>query len=173
MAVLADSPSARRIAKKDLTARIVAERLVDMCYEHGDLLSNLRLQKLLYYAQAWYLALYNQPLFSDRFEAWVHGPTQPEVYAHFRHYGPCPITRPHSGIRLSVKVEQHLQDVLEAYGGFSAFDLERLTQEEQPRREARGGLAPDEESTAVISTSTMKRYYRARLDEQAKGEGQS
>jgi len=163
----------RKVAKKNITAQVVADRFVDLCLDHGDLLTNLQLQKFLYYAQSWHLALYDQSLFPDRFEAWIHGPTQPEVYTHFRPFGPGPIDRPSVRVVLPPRVEDHLRDVLEAYGGFSAFDLERLSQEELPWQEARGGLAADEPSTAVINTATMRRYYKARLDEQATGRGEA
>ncbi|MFD2419431.1 Panacea domain-containing protein [Amycolatopsis pigmentata] len=43
-------------------------------------LSNLKLQKLLYYAQGHYLALTGRPLFDDEIQAWSHGPVVPAVY---------------------------------------------------------------------------------------------
>ena len=55
------------------SANQVAQNIIGFSHEHGDPISNLKLQKLLYYAQAWYLALYDVPLFDDPIEAWVHG----------------------------------------------------------------------------------------------------
>lgn len=51
----------------------------------GDLVTPLRLQKLLYFAQGWFLARYGRPLFNARIEAWEHGPVVPEVYNAYRH----------------------------------------------------------------------------------------
>ena len=53
----------------------------------GDLMTNLRLQKLLYFAQGWYLARYGKPLFSDEIEAWTYGPVVPEVYQTYKPNG--------------------------------------------------------------------------------------
>ena len=50
-----------------------ADFLLIECRERGDILTNLKLQKLLYYAQAWYLVLLNKPLFAEDFQAWAHG----------------------------------------------------------------------------------------------------
>jgi uncharacterized phage-associated protein len=148
----------------------VAKRLIELSSEYGDPVSNLKLQKLLYYAQAWYLAFHGKPLFRDRIEAWVHGPSQPEVYAHFRSWGVKPIEIPGEQPQLPDKIENHLRDTLEAYGRFSAYDLERLSQSESPWQEARKGLATDEPGNSVMDLKVMSRCYRTRLNEQKKAE---
>ena len=53
----------------------------------GDLMTNLRLQKLLYFAQGWYLARYGKPLFQEEIEAWPYGPVVPEVYNAYKQNG--------------------------------------------------------------------------------------
>ena len=64
-----------------LTAAQVADYFLSLVDEDaGDSMTNLRLQKLLFYAQAWHLALTNRPLFEEDFEAWVHGPVIPSFY---------------------------------------------------------------------------------------------
>ena len=52
----------------------------------GDLISNLKLQKLVYYAQGFHLALYDEPLFLEAIEAWTHGPVVPDLYRHYKKY---------------------------------------------------------------------------------------
>ncbi len=159
----------KRVNKDCITAKIVAERLVDLCNHHGDPVTHQKLQRLLYYSQAWFLALYEQPLFSEEFEAWIHGPTQPQVYQMLRPFAHKAIEQPESQWQLSKKIEKHLQDVLAAYGKFSSYDLERLSQEEAPWKEARDGLPLDEPSESQISTETMLRFYKARLNDQEEG----
>ena len=66
------------------SAQTVANHFVELLHDQGGI-SNLKLQKLLYYAQAWHLALYGEPLFRDRIEAWVHGPVVPPVFGAFKH----------------------------------------------------------------------------------------
>ena len=61
--------------------------------EAGDTISNLKLQKLLYYAQGFHLALNDSPLFAESIEAWTHGPVVPVVYQLYKHAGASAIPR--------------------------------------------------------------------------------
>ena len=54
---------------------------------HIDTMTHKKLQKLCYFAQAWYLANYGRPLVANRFEAWVHGPVSPDLYSRYRDCG--------------------------------------------------------------------------------------
>ena len=145
----------------ETNARTVADYLIWFSREHGDPISNLKLQKLLYYAQAWFLALYDVPLFDDAIEAWVHGPAVPRVYGAFKHCTWQPIGIDVQKPELSAKVIAHLNEIMDVYGELTAFHLERLTHSEPPWQKARGGLAPDAMSRNVISTEDMKQYYRS------------
>ena len=62
----------------------VANFFINLANETGSYISNLKLQKLVYYAQAWYLALYNDSLFPEDFQAWIHGPVIPVLYAKYK-----------------------------------------------------------------------------------------
>ena len=143
------------------TVNKIADYLLWFACSHGDPLTNLKLQKLIYYAQAWHLALKDSPLFEDRFEAWVHGPVVPSLYRRFKENGWSPIIVNNEPEGLSTEIITHLQDVLKVYLGFSAYDLERLSHSELPWKSARGDLPPDEASNAKISSDEMKAYYRS------------
>lgn len=57
-------------------------------YENNDSgISNLKLQKVLYFLQAEWMVAFNKPLFKDKIEAWDFGPVIPNVYKEFRVYG--------------------------------------------------------------------------------------
>ena len=58
--------------------------LVQQDEDAGDLISNMKLQKLLYYAQGYFLAIANEPLFHERIYAWTHGPVVPKVYHKYK-----------------------------------------------------------------------------------------
>jgi len=92
----------------------------------------------------------------------VHGPVFHPLYQGFRKYAWNPISEAVDPPELPEAVENHLREVMEVYGGFSAWDLERLTHAEEPWQKARGGVAPDVPSTSVISDEEMRRYYSAR-----------
>ncbi len=158
----------KSVSTKNLTANIVADLVIEFCSEHGDIVTNLKLQRLLYYAQAWHLALYDTALFRERFEAWRNGPIQPDVYVRFSSIGSRMIEEQKSNWKVPKKITKHIQDVMEAYVHLSAFDLERLSCDEEPWRKARNGLPPEEPSTAEISVESMRKFYKSRLNEQKK-----
>jgi uncharacterized phage-associated protein len=142
------------------TARRVADVILTLSNEQ---ITNLKLQKLLYYAQAWYLALYGCKLFDDDIEAWVHGPVVARVFGDFKGYRWNPIDVPI--IEASPQnVSDHVREVLESYGGLGASALERLTHTELPWREARGTLPPDEPSRNVIKPETMMMFYSTMMN---------
>lgn len=145
-----------------VTANQVADFLICFARAHGDVLTNLKLQKLVYYAQAWHLALYDAPLYDEPIKAWVHGPVVPAVYQRFKDYGWQPITADIDCDHLDLpeSVEHHLIEVMDEYGNFSAYELERMTHEEQPWQTARKGIPMDETSNAIIQPDDMRDYYR-------------
>jgi uncharacterized phage-associated protein len=100
----------------------------------GDLISNLKLQKLVYYAQGFHLALYGNPLFLEPIEAWTHGPVVPELYRAYKDYGSDAIPRP-TDIDFDVydeNTKELLDDVYKVYGQFSAWKLRNMTHTETP-----------------------------------------
>jgi uncharacterized phage-associated protein len=129
--------------------------------EAGDSITHLKLQKLLYYAQAWALCLLGRPLFEEDMQAWVHGPVAETVFQAYRRYGFEALPPPNRLPALAPEDEAHLLSVLEAYGDFSARRLEAMTHNEDPWRQARGDLAPDCASQAVIPKDHMKTFYAA------------
>jgi uncharacterized phage-associated protein len=143
----------------------VADYILAVASDSGEPVSNLKLQKLVYYAQAWSLALRSEPMFPEKVKAWVHGPVVPQLYHRFTEYGHLPIPEdPERPTSLTDEERDLLDDVLEVYLGFSSWDLERLTHSEEPWIEARTGTPPDEPSDAEIAPATMAAFYRARSE---------
>ncbi len=120
-----------------------------------------KLQKLCYYAQAWCYALYGYRLINSDFQAWVHGPVSPVLYEKFRHFGFETIRiKGEININLDDEDAKLLEDVWETYGDRTGNALEALTHTEEPWLEARRGYSDNERCTVVISPDSMKRYYR-------------
>jgi len=101
--------------------------------EDQELISNLKLQKLVYYAQGLHLAAYGEPLFPEIIEAWTYGPVIPELYHFYKENGS-------DGIRADEKFDpsvidegtrNFLDDVYEVFGQFSAIRLMDLTHSDQ------------------------------------------
>lgn len=155
--------------------------------QKGLSVSPLKLQKLLYYEQAWSMVIFGreQVLFHDAPQAWVNGPVYPEVYHQFSHLlgvydefrkehfcQPSETDVPVEELILSLVNSMGMTDdqinltdrVLTLYGAKSQDELVLLTHCEEPWCEQREGLLPFERSDRQISLDTMYRYYKARHD---------
>jgi uncharacterized phage-associated protein len=150
------------------TAIDIADAIIHYCNQHDIPVNQYKLQFLLYYVQAWHLAQYGKPLFEEPFEAWIHGPVQPEVSRAFDKWSSYPITTDAPPKKLTKHVAQHIADVLETHGKFEDYELERYTRHEEPWLKARGDLRPDCPSNAIIDIKDMKTFFRARLNGQKK-----
>ena len=123
----------------------------------GDTISNLKLQKLLYYAQGVTLALTGKPLYSDPLEAWLHGPVVPAVYRKYKDSGSGPVS-----LDTEVDFEKFdegtrdiLNDVYQVYGQFSAWKLRNMTHDEPPW----ANTTPGE----VISHQQLSDFFATRV----------
>lgn len=138
--------------------------------EAGDSITPLKLQKLVYYAQAWSLALRGESLFEEDFQAWAHGPVVESVYQAYRSHGWNSLPAPDNAPELEPAVEDFLMEILEVYGGFSAKHLELMTHGEQPWMDARAGLPPEARSNAILKKADLINYYRAKYESMSEQE---
>lgn len=123
-------------------------------------MTNKKLQKLCYYAKAWYLALYDQNIISDAFEAWVHGAVQPDLYQFYKRYGFSQIPREMNRRSIPEEFLSFAQEIYDSYGHLSGDELETLNHSETPWLKAREGFKPWENCNVIISEEDMKEYYR-------------
>lgn len=133
-------------------------------FEAGDSISPLKLQKLLYYLQAWHLTIFDERIIDEDFEAWAHGPVLRSVYKRFAgfHYMNEPINLENQNLSVPNINEESinlLNEVFSIYGNKSASYLEKLTHSEEPWKEARGNIDEFERCTNIISNETIKQYY--------------
>jgi len=145
------------------TINDVADYIIWRSHEAGDVVTHLKLQKLLYYVQAWHLAIKGEALFDGEFEAWVHGPVNPAIYRRFRYLKWSPIDEDIAEPNLPQGAKDHIDEVLGVYSDLSAYQLELLAHREAPWIEARIGLVPDENSSNIIRAATMQGFYGSQL----------
>ena len=134
-------------------------------------LTNKKLQKLVYYSQAWSLVLNGKKLFNEPVEAWVHGPAVRSVYVQYKNFGfsPIAVQVPDADVKnITGKTKALLSDVWTVYGKLDAQYLEMLTHSEKPWREAREGLQSYENSEKEIAPKAMKSYFSEKLKNTAK-----
>ena len=150
----------------------IADYFIGLANETGSFISNLKLQKLVYYAQAWHLALHDAPLFEEDFQAWIHGPVIPVLFEQYQSFSWRPIQKEVT-VDLPDTVEAFLEEVVDEYFGCDAYDLMRMVRAEMPWKKARNGISHDEPSENTISKEWMKEYYLARAQEQEEKELES
>lgn len=123
-----------------------------------------RLQKLCYYAQAWYLVFHDRRLFNNEFQAWVHGPVCPELYHEYKEYGfneiPSQKKLPKS---IDGDTYKFLCEVYNSYGEFTGDQLEELTHNEEPWIRARGDLKGWMLSKEPLDDRVIRAYYKKLL----------
>ena len=129
-----------------------------------------KLQKMVYYAYAWFITLMNEDsnsvenrLFNSSPEAWVRGPVFPDLYQEYKMYGysEIPITsdRPY----YNNDIEDILNQVWNVYGKYNANELESLTHQESPWINARQGCSAFSVCNNTISDKDIFECYSARL----------
>lgn len=158
--------------RSEMTTTIdrAADYIIARLAEAGGGLTVLKLQKLLYYAQAWHLAFRNAPLFRGGFQAWIHGPVNRDIYDRFKGskmlysgISERDVTPSFTADSVPFEDRAHIDSVLEVYAAFSGTELEVMTHQEEPWMTARGGLRDTERCEALIDESLMQRYYSARI----------
>ncbi|MCY9349847.1 DUF4065 domain-containing protein [Bacillus licheniformis] len=106
-------------------------------------ITNLKLQKILYYAQGLYLKKHRLPLFNERIEAWAHGPVVPDVYREFKQFKYNEIKKTEKNPNfnnLSAEDRDFLDSVWERFKSFSGKELEEMTHQHKPWKDKRDGL---------------------------------
>lgn len=157
----------------------LAHIVTDFLNGKGETVSPKKLQKLLYYVQAWHLVHLDSPLLEEDFEAWVHGPVLPSLYHELKSYGfnnievindeldssQERIEKRAKNNNLSEDQLELIFSVLNQYGHLSSFELEMLTHNESPWLEARGNTPPHVRCRSIISKEKMKSFYLHQIPE--------
>ncbi len=128
----------------------------------------MKLQKLVYYCQAWSLVWDERPLFSDDIEAWKNGPVVRTLFA--QHRGQFLV---HSGtfnqqpLVLDQEARETIDSVIKYYGSRTAQWLSDLSHAEDPWIEARQNVNPNENSNTIITLGSMHSYYSGLLSDES------
>lgn len=136
------------------------ESLTNVILSMRNDVSNKKLQKLVYYAYAWYITIFDKKIANIEFEAWEHGPVCRKLYNQYRCYGWNVIPSYKGFVLADDDKIKFIQSVLNVYGDYSADELEQLTHNELPWKEARETCVIN----AVISDMTMKLFYLDQAD---------
>lgn len=134
--------------------------------DSGEVMTHLKVQKLIYYAQAWRLANFDSPLFEEDMQAWTHGPVTPSVYEKYKGRG-FEALPPERAVVLPDEIVPFLKAIQEKYGQFTAKRLEQMTHDEAPWQVTRDGLALEARCMKPIDKLLIRNFYAARIGKKA------
>jgi uncharacterized phage-associated protein len=133
----------------------VAQYILEQCGE----MTAMKLQKLVYYSQAWNIAWTDNVLFPERIEAWADGPVCGDLYQlHKKIFRIAKLSKGSSS-RLSTEDKKNIDRVLAVYGDKSPQWLSDLTHLEAPWCDARGALPARARSQKEITPKAMGEFY--------------
>lgn len=142
-------------------------RVIACVFEKLEEVTPLMLQKLLYFIQGIYSALYGRPIFTEDCRAWVHGPVYPEVYDLFRDFKYNPIDDARFALlegtadALTDEEQRVIDLVVNTFGMYGGKVLERITHNETPWKEARKGYGDSIPSSELLPKEHIMKYYAA------------
>ena len=139
--------------------------VISYVFERSDEITPLALQKILYYIQGMYMALFDKELYVEDCVAWVHGPVYESVYNLFKSFKYNPIDDDRFVLlkdrfqTLNQEEKEMIDLVLETFGMYSGKTLERITHQEEPWKQAREGYLPTDSSKVKIEKEAIKAYF--------------
>lgn len=171
-----------RIVMRDI--QLIAKYIGLSLLSKGLSVSPLKLQKILYYAQSWYMVFFGRKstLFVDVPQAWVNGPVYPCIYYKYKDCVPgmCDhlkladftddenlneaLEKVSHELAFTTDEQELIESVITLYGAKTQNELILYTHAEKPWAEKREGLPPYQRSERELSLDTMYAYYKARHD---------
>jgi uncharacterized phage-associated protein len=165
------------------SAKAVANYFIEKAAREGVPLTPMKLQKLVYFAQGWHLALRDRPLIDEQIEAWQYGPVVRSLYRAFRECGDRPIreqamdygSQPEPTVPTVEEqpadaeyTRKFLDRIWQIYGGYTAIQLSNMTHEpgtpwDAVRKEYEGAIPLGTD----IPRETIRRYFQERMREPA------
>lgn len=158
------------VVKKERSVMYKVEDVVNY-YLSKESMTPKKLQKILYYAYSWFLTLENESpdelinkLFEENFEAWIHGPVIPKVYANYKGYGYNEIAKYEDAVyEFDQNTLAILEDVWGVYGEYDGNELESISHQESPWINARGECSVLERCRNPIKDEDIFNCYASRL----------
>lgn len=140
-------------------AKDIANKLLVMSENNGELMTNMKLQKMMYYQQGFHLAYLGTPLFEDTIEAWMYGPVIPAIYDIYSSYGMNGIPGDRNNVvSLTAPQEEALfNEVFRVYSAYSAVRLMEMTHMETPWKTTPVGKGN------VIENKKIQDFFKKRL----------
>lgn len=147
--------------QNNVTPKIIAEYFLTK-----EAMTQKKIQKLVYYAYSWYIVNnndnaenINKVLFTEKPQAWVHGPVFPSLYEEYKQYKRNNVPKVNESILEKSKLSEFLDQIWNVFGKFDGDELEFMTHNEAPWINARNGISAIEPSITEISLKDIYNYY--------------
>lgn len=144
------------------------EKIIEVAryfYSKNVSLTDKQVQKLVYYAYSWFIVQNNDNkdniqnrLFDQHPEAWIHGPVFRDLFVQMNCNRQI-FYENLNDIKLDENLKLFLDVIYNVYGKYNGNQLEELTHEEEPWKEARKGFLPNERCTTNISDKVIYQFY--------------
>lgn len=139
----------------EYTALDIARYIIKHEHDAGREISNLRLQKLLYFVQAKFLAEKRPPCFSDPIVAWDFGPVVLSVYHEYKIFGGLDILSSEIGIPIDSETSSVIDNILDYCAKYPTYQLVNITHNQDPWKRAR-----QNPYSSVITIDSMKQFFQ-------------
>ncbi len=138
----------------EITATVVGQYFLSKNHE----LTDIQIQKLVYYAYSWYMVKNNgKKLFDESPQAWKHGPVFVSLFYNMKNYEK--FINDNEYKKLCKDIINFLNIIYAIYGKFSGNELEEMTHSELPWKNARVGVKPGEPSQNLINDTDIMACY--------------
>lgn len=129
-----------------------------------DTMTHKKLEKLIYLAYSYTLAILNQKLFDDKFYAYVHGPIVKQIYNKYQDYGLSEIGKINIKPKFDADTEDVLEQVWQVYGKYDGIELESIVRQTMPWQKARQGISNLDGRGCKISQKDIADYFSSKIE---------
>lgn len=140
----------------------VALYILQLLLRDEEEVSAMKLQKICFYAQSWYIAKYNHPLFKHDFQAWKYGPVSPALYEYHAKKATVSLNNtiiPGNVQNIAESDKEFIKAVVSIYGRFTGLQLSELSHSQDPWKNARRGIPEGSPSNNEITVESIRDYF--------------
>lgn len=140
----------------------VALYVLNILSQDNKEISAMKLQKICFYIQSWYIAKNGRPLFKHDFQAWRYGPVSPRLYSYHRQK--VTISSNDNNIQgnaknISKEDQKFIESIVKIYGRYTGLQLSDMSHKQDPWKNARAGISKDAPSQNEIKIDSIKEYF--------------
>ncbi len=154
-------------SSQDIAQWFINRSAMDVDMFYGDYITNMKLQKLLYFAQGLSFAIFGKAMFKDAIQAWDHGPVVPDIFHKYKVCGAGSIEDVNP-VKIDAETAALLEFVYKKYGIYSASQLRNLSHEQSPYKD---NYVPDKKNIVIPNADIKQEFSKDRdnlIDEYAK-----